>query len=62
MPGRPSEAKKARPVMAVYSGIADGKPAEAVDLAVVGAVVDHADDKEQHGRDDAVGEHVEHGA
>jgi len=37
-------------------------PPKARDLAVVGPVVDHAGDKEEHGRDDPVREHVEHRA
>ena len=40
----------------------DGEAAEAVDLAVVGAVVDHADEEEEHRRDGAVVEHLQHGA
>ena len=36
--------------------------AEAVDLAMVGAIIDHADQEEEHRRDGAVVEHLEHGA
>jgi len=62
MPGRPSDAKRPTRSMAEYSGITLASPPEARDLAVVGPVVDHAGDKEEHGRDDPVREHVEHRA
>ena len=39
-----------------------GEAAELLDLTVVGAVVDHAHDEEQHRADDAVREEVQHGA
>ena len=39
-----------------------GQSAEAVDLAMMRAVVDHADQDEEHRGDGAVIEHLEHGA
>jgi hypothetical protein len=61
-PGRPSAAKNATAVTAGVDRHHRRQAAEAVDVAVVGAVVDHADQKEEHRRDRAVVEHLQHGA
>ena len=61
-PGKPRPAKKIPIANAGIDGHLGEQPAELVEVAMVDAVVNHADQEEHAGRADAVGDHLEHRA
>ncbi len=54
-PGQPERCEKCQAHQRGVLGNDLGDPTKSLDLPVVGAVVDHPDDEEQHRTDDSVG-------